>query len=87
MFYEANFERAAELRLVDQAVVDCVECELKAIRHSEFVEDVVKMVLHGLLADKELLSDFLIPESLGYELHDLFLAIAQQRLLAARAGF
>jgi hypothetical protein len=52
MFHEANFERTAELRLVDQAVVDGVKSEFKAIGHPEFVEDVVQVILHGLLANK-----------------------------------
>ena len=76
-----------QLRLVDQAVVNGVEREFEAIGNAEFVEDVVQVVFHRLLADEKLLADFLVAETLSDKLHDFFFAIAEKRLFAARAGF
>ena len=64
-----------------------VERQLQAIGDSQLVENVVQMILYGLLADEELLADFLVAEALRDELNDFLLAVAEQRLFAARAGF
>src|SRR6266478_10070134 len=37
-------------RLIDQAVVDGVECELQAVGDAQFVENVVQVIFYGLLA-------------------------------------
>ena len=68
---------SALLRLVDQAMMDGIEGQFEAIGNAELVEDIVKVVFYGLLADKELLADFPVAESLGDELHDFLFAIAQ----------
>ena len=61
---DQRLKETSWLRLVDQAVVDGVERELKAIGNTELIEDVVQVILDGLLADKKLLADFLIAEAL-----------------------
>src|SRR5260370_40133030 len=63
-----------------------IQREFEAVGDTEFVEDVVKMVLDSLLGDEKLFADFFIAETLGYELDDFLFAVAEQRLLAARAG-
>ena len=76
-----------KLRLVDQAMVDGVQGEFEAVGDAELVEDIVEMVLDGLLGDEKFFPDFLVAESLRDELHDFFFAVAEQRLFAARPGF
>src|SRR5690348_2894066 len=44
------------------------------------------MIFYGLLADKEFFADFLVAETLGNELDDLFFAVAEERLFATGAG-
>ncbi len=73
--------------MVDEAVVDGVEGEFEAVGDAEFVEDVVKVVFYGLLADEKFFADFLVAETLGDKLDDLFFAVAEEGLFAARAGF
>jgi len=75
------------LGMVDEAVVDGVEGEFEAVRDAELVEDVVEMILDGLLGDEKFFADFLVAEALGDELDDFFFAIAEEGLFAARAGF
>jgi hypothetical protein len=67
--------------------MDGVERQFEAVGDAEFVEDVVEMVFYGLFGDEEFFADFLITEALGYELDDFFFAVAEEGLLAARAGF
>jgi len=74
------------LRLIDQSMVDGVEGEFEAVGDPEFVKDVMEMVLDGLLGDKKFFADFFVAETLSDELNDLFLAVAEKRLLTARAG-
>ncbi len=74
------------LRLIYKSVMYRIQREFEAVGDTELVEDIVEMVLNGLLGDKKLFSDFLIAETLGHELNDFFFAVAEQRLLAARAG-
>ncbi len=52
------------LRLIDQPVVNRIERQLEAVGDAEFVEDVVQMVLDGLLGDEKLFADFLVTEAL-----------------------
>ena len=68
--------RGQELGLVYEAVVNGVKRELETVRNAEFIEDIVQMVLHRLFANEEFLADFAISEALGYELDDLFFAVA-----------
>jgi hypothetical protein len=75
------------LRLVDQPVVDGIQRQLEAVGHAELVEDVVQMVFDGLFGDEKLFADFLVAEALRDELHNFLLAVAEQRLFAARTGF
>jgi len=75
------------LRLVDQPVVNGVQRQFEAVGDTEFVEDVVEMVFDGLLGDEKFFADFLVAEALRDELNNFFFAVAEQRLLAARAGF
>ena len=72
-------------QLVDQAVVDGVEGKLQAVGNAELIEDVVQVILDGLLADEELFADFLVAVALRDQLDDLLFAVAEQRLIAARA--
>jgi len=65
----------------------CVQGEFKAVGNAEFVEDVVKMVLDGLLGDEKFFADFLVAKTLSHELDDFLFAIAEKGLFAARAGF
>jgi len=74
------------LRLINQPVVNGVQRQLEAVGDAELVEDVVQMVFDGLFGDEELFADFLVAEALRDELHDFFLAVAEQWLFAARAG-
>jgi hypothetical protein len=75
------------LRLVDQTVVDGVQRQLEAVGHAELVKDIVQMVLDRLLGDEKLFADFLVAKALRDELHNFLLAVAEQRLFAAWAGF
>ena len=68
---------AGLLPLVDQAMVDGIQGQFEAIGNTQLIEDIVEMVFYGLFADKELLADFSVAESLGDELHDFLFAIAQ----------
>src|ERR1700686_2065415 len=68
-------------------MVDGVERQLKAVGNTKLVENVVKVILDRLLADKKLLANFLVAEALRHELHDFLFAIAEQWFLSARAGF
>src|SRR6516162_2446020 len=72
--------------MINEAVMDCVKRELEAVGDAELVENVVEMILDGLLGDEELFADFLVAETLGYQLHDFFFAVAEQGFLAARSG-
>src|SRR5713226_8595789 len=74
-----------KLRLVDQPVVNGVQREFEAVRDAELVENIVKMVLDGLLGNEKFFADFLVAETLGHELNNFFFAVAEQRLFAARA--
>src|ERR1700733_11054770 len=68
-------------------MVNRVEGEFQAVGDSPLVENIVEMVFYRLCTDEELLADFTVAEALCYELYDLFLAVAEQRLLAALPGF
>src|SRR5271165_2721759 len=73
------------LRLVDQAMMDRVEGQLQAVGNSQLVEDVVQVVLYGLLRDEELLADFLIAKTLRHQLHDFLFTIREEWLLSTRS--
>jgi hypothetical protein len=75
------------LRLVDQSVMYRIQREFEAVGDAEFVEDVVQVVLDGLLGDEKFFADFFVAEALGDELDDFFFAVAEEGLFAARAGF
>ena len=75
------------LRLINQPMMNCVQRQFEAVGDAELVEDVVQVVLDGLLGDEKFFADFLVAEALGDELDDFFFAVAEQRLFAARAGF
>jgi hypothetical protein len=66
--------------------MDGVEGKFEAVGNAKFVEDVVQVILYGLLADEEFFADFFVAEALGDELNDFFFAIAEEGLFAARAG-
>ena len=46
-------------------MVDGVQGEFKAVGNAELVEDIVQMVLDGLLADEEFFSNFFVAEALS----------------------
>ncbi len=64
-----------------------IQRQFEAVGDAELVEDVVQVVLDGLLGDEKFFADFLVAETLGDELDDFFFAVAEQGFLAARAGF
>src|SRR5260370_5272362 len=76
-----------QLRLIDQAMVNGIQRQLEAVGDAELVKDIVQVILDGLFGDKKLFANFLVAEALGDELNDFFLAVAEQRLFAARPGF
>jgi len=78
--------RGRRLGLVDQTVVNRVQREFEAVGNAQLVEDVVQVILDGLLADEEFFADFLVPEALGHELDDFLFSVAEERLLPSRAG-
>ena len=49
-------------------MVDGVEGQFEAVGNAELVEDIVEVILYGLLADEELFADFAIAEALRDEL-------------------
>jgi hypothetical protein len=65
-----------------QVIVDGVKGQFQAVRDAQLVEDVVQVVLHRLLADEHLLGHLFILETLGYQRHNLALALAQRRAFA-----
>src|SRR5215470_5468054 len=73
--------------MIDQAVMDSVEREFKAVGDTELIENVVEMILDGLLGDEKLFTDLLVAETLSHQLYDFFFAVTEQRFLAARPGF
>jgi hypothetical protein len=87
LWWMARRQGPDALRLVYEPVVNGVQCQFEAVGDAEFVEDVVQVVLDGLLGDEKFFADFLVAEALGYELHNFFFAVAEQRLFAARPGF
>src|SRR5437660_7683598 len=74
------------LGLVYESVVNGVQGQFEAVGDAELVEDVVQVVLDGLLGNEKLFADFLVAETLRDELNNFFFAVAEQRLFAARAG-
>ena len=76
----------AALRLVYKPVMDRVQRQFEAVGDPELVKDIVQMIFYGLLGDEEFFADFLVAEALRDQLNDFFLAVAEQRLFAARAG-
>src|SRR5437660_7819398 len=78
-------QREERLALIYEPMVDGVEGQLEPVRNPELVENVMEVVFDGLFADEELFPDFLVPVALGNQLNDLFLAVAEQGLFAARA--
>ena len=76
----------ADLWFVDPAVMDCIERQFETVGDAEFVKNVVKVILYGLLADEELYTDFVVAKALGYELDDFLLAVADDRLSPTRVG-
>jgi hypothetical protein len=73
--------------MIDEAVVDGVESEFEAVGDAKLIENIVEMVLDGLLGDEEFFADFFVAKTLRDELNDFFFAVAKQGLFAARAGF
>jgi hypothetical protein len=44
--------------------MDCIEHQLETVGDAEFVKNVVKVILYGLLADEEFFADFLVVKAL-----------------------
>ena len=57
-------------------VVDGEEGQFQTVGDTKFLEDVMKVVLHRLFADEELLGHFLVAIALRHQLDDFALAIA-----------
>jgi hypothetical protein len=53
------------LGLIDQAVVDGVKGQFQAVGDTKFIENIVQVILYGLLADEQLFADFLVAVALG----------------------
>ena len=51
----------------DEALPDCQDRRLRAIVHLKLVKDVADVVLHGFLAQVEIVGNFLIGLPLGHE--------------------
>src|SRR5271156_6287438 len=66
-----------ESSLIDQAMMNREEGQFQPVGYSEFVENVVQMILHRLLADKELFANLAVAKALRHQLHDFLLAITQ----------
>src|SRR5437764_122842 len=75
------------LGVVDQTMMNGVKREFEAVGDTEFVKNVVKVVLDGLLGDEEFFANFFVAEALSDELDNFFLAVTEQRLFAARPSF
>ena len=65
-------------------MMDGVQGEFKSVGDAELVEDIVQMVLYGLLADEEFFSNFFIEEALSDMLH-YFLSRSVRRALSLRS--
>src|SRR5689334_11980702 len=78
-------EPSSVLRLVNKPVMYRVQRQFEAVGDTELVKNIVQMIFYGLFGNEKFFADFLVPETLRDELHNFFLAIAEQRLLAARA--
>jgi len=72
--------------VIDQAMMDRVQREFEAVGNTELVEDIVQVILDGLLGDEEFFANFLVAKALCDELDDFLFPVAQERLFAARAG-
>src|SRR5688572_32573305 len=66
-----------------QALVDGVQRKFQPVGHAEFVEDVVQMVLHRLLADEHLLRHLAVLVALRDQRDDLPLALTEGGPLAS----
>ena len=55
--------------------MDAVERQLQPIGNAQFVEDVVQMVLHRVLADEHFLGRLLVLETLRHQDDDFPLAL------------
>ena len=75
------------LGMINQSVVNGIQREFEAVGDPKLIEDIVQMVFDGLFGDEKFFADFLVAEALSDKLHDFLFAVAEQRLLAARAGF
>ena len=84
--------RAEKVEIAEQLArlqVDVIEAgfpvssegEFEAVGNAEFIEDVVQMVFHSLLADKHLFGHFLVLEALRHQADDLALALAERGTL------
>ena len=67
--------------------MDCVERQFEAVRNAELVKDVAQVMLYGRLANQELFANFFVLKTLGDELNDFHLAVAEERLFTTRTGF
>ena len=59
-----------------EVFVDGVERQFQAVGDAQLVEDVMQMVLDGLLADEHSLGNLLVFEALGDQFDHLLLAVA-----------
>ena len=64
-------------------MVDGVQGEFKAVGNAELVEDIVQMVLDGLLADEEFFSNFFVAEALSDMLDYFQFAVGEEGPFAA----
>ena len=60
-----------------QAVVNGIQGQFQPVGHTELIEHIVQVVLHGLLRDEHFFGDFLVLIALGNQDYDLALALAQ----------
>ena len=54
------------LGVIDQPVMNGVKSQFEAVRDAELVENIVKMILDGLLRDKKFFANFLVAETLRH---------------------
>src|SRR5580698_4666522 len=70
---------------VVQLVMNRVQSQFQTVRDTEFVENIVQMVLDGLLTDEQPFRHILVLEALSDQPDDFTLARAQRRALLTKA--
>src|SRR5258708_5388625 len=79
MFRARDSARCAGTRLVLRTTAaQCIKYNFDAARDSKFVEDSEKVVLYGVLPERQSMCDLAVGESLSHAAHHVELACRQQ---------